>query len=66
MPWIAGSESDRHWPSLGTILRQSKATGLRDARIAASGAEHGVTTVLSADRDFRKFPGIRVQNPLRG
>ena len=62
------SESDRHWTSLGTMLRQSKATGVRvhDARIAAICADHGVTTVLSADRDFGKFPGIRVQNPLRG
>jgi predicted nucleic acid-binding protein len=50
------------------MLRQSKATGARvhDARIAAICADHGVTTVLSADRDFGKFPGIRVQNPLRG
>lgn len=62
------SESDRHWTSLGTMLRQSKATGARvhDACIAAICADHGVTTVLSADRDFGKFPGIRVQNPLRG
>jgi len=62
------SESDRHWTSLGTMLRQSKATGARvhDARIAAICADHGVTTVLSADRDFGKFPGIRVQNPLQG
>jgi len=62
------SESDRHWTSLGTMLRQSKAIGARvhDARIAAICADHGVTTVLSADRDFGKFPGIRVQNPLRG
>jgi predicted nucleic acid-binding protein len=50
------------------MLRQSKATGARvhDARIAAICADHGVTTVLSAYRDFGKFPGIRVQNPLRG
>ena len=62
------SESDRHWTSLGTMLRQPKATGARvhDARIAAICTDHGVTTVLSADRDFGKFPGIRAQNPLRG
>lgn len=72
--WLASpslavlTESDRHWSSLGNILRQSKATGARvhDARIATICADHGVATLLSADRDFGKFPAVRVENPLRG
>jgi toxin-antitoxin system PIN domain toxin len=71
--WLASpslavlSESDRHWTSLGNMLRQSKATGARvhDARIAAICGDHGVTTLLSADRNFSKFPPVRVENPLR-
>jgi toxin-antitoxin system PIN domain toxin len=72
--WLASpalevlAESDRHWSTLGAMLRQSKVTGARvhDARVAAICSDHGVTRLLSADRDFSRFPGIRVENPLRG
>jgi len=32
-----------------------------DAAIMALCREHGVTTILSADRDFRRFPSIALQ-----
>ncbi len=71
--WLASpslevlAESERHWSTLGTMLRQSKVTGARvhDARVAAICSDHGVTRLLSADRDFSKFPGIRAENPMR-
>lgn len=71
--WLASpslevlAESERHWSTLGTMLRQSKVTGARvhDARVAAICSDHGVIRLLSADRDFSKFPGIRAENPMR-
>jgi predicted nucleic acid-binding protein len=33
--------------------------------VAAICSDHGVTRLLSADRDFSKFPGIRAENPMR-
>ncbi len=35
-----------------------------DAHIAAIAAEHGVTELLSADRDLLRFPGLAVRNPF--
>ena len=60
------SESGRHWESLASVLRQSRAVGPRvhDARIAAICIDHGARTILSADRDFARFPGIEARNPM--
>ena len=35
-----------------------------DAHIAALLIEHGVTEFWTADRDFTRFPGLRVRNPF--
>ncbi len=37
---------------------------VHDAHIAALALEHGVTELLTADRDFARFPGLRVRNPF--
>jgi predicted nucleic acid-binding protein len=37
---------------------------VHDARIAAICLGHGVRSLLSADRDFSRFPGIEIVNPL--
>lgn len=60
-------ESDRHWQTLPNLLKQSKVNGPRvhDARVAAICIDHGVSPLLSADRDFGKFRGLRVEDPLR-
>jgi hypothetical protein len=39
---------------------------IHDARIAAICMHNGVTQLLSADRDFSRFPGLHVKNPLAG
>ena len=36
---------------------------LADAHLAALAMEHGLV-VVSADADFRRFPGVRVENPV--
>ena len=37
---------------------------VHDARIAALCLQHGVRELWSADRDFGRFPALRVVNPL--
>jgi len=37
---------------------------VHDARVAALCKQHAVTQLWSADRDFGRFPGLAVVNPL--
>ncbi len=60
------AETDRHWDTLQNIIISADVIGARvhDARIAAICIEHGVRELWSADRDFKRFPGLKVVNPL--
>ncbi len=60
------AESPAHWPQLKTLLQRGKTTGpaVHDARIAALCLQHGVAELWSADRDFSRFPALKVVNPL--
>ncbi|MEX1164567.1 MAG: type II toxin-antitoxin system VapC family toxin [Nitriliruptor sp.] len=57
--------SERTAAVLGDLLRTTGVTGnlIPDAQIAALAIEHGLT-VVSADTDFARFPGVRWENPL--
>lgn len=61
-------ETPAHWDELRGLLQATGAVGARvhDARIAALCLQHGVRELLSADRDFKRFPGLHVRNPLIG
>jgi toxin-antitoxin system PIN domain toxin len=52
---------------LDRTLRDAKVTGPRvhDARIFALCQHHGIRELWSADRDFSRFSGLTVVNPLR-
>lgn len=60
------TETDSHWQTLRALIDQSQATGGRvhDARIASICIEHNVRELWSADRDFNRFPALKVVNPL--
>lgn len=60
------SESPGYWERLSELLRGSRASGpqVHDARVAALCLHHGVTELWTADRDFGRFPALRVRNPL--
>lgn len=62
------SESEDYWLELRTILQTGRVSGpqVHDARVAALCQQHGVTQLWSADRDFGRFPGLNVRNPLVG
>ena len=61
-------ESLEYWPVLRSLMASSKVIGskIHDARIAALCRDHAVDTLWSADRDFSRFRGIAVGNPLIG
>jgi uncharacterized protein len=60
------AETPVHWPQLRALLDKGKVQGamVHDARIAALCLAHGVRELWSADRDFSRFPALRVRNPL--
>ncbi len=62
------TESDSVFETLRTLLLRSKVGGpaIHDARIATICMHHGVQKLLTADRDFNRFPNLRTENPLVG
>lgn len=60
------SETASYWEHLNALLRSSRPSGpqVHDARIAALCLEHAIGELWTADRDFTRFPALRVRNPL--
>lgn len=54
-----------HWTILSRLLADAQASGplVADAHLAALAIEHGAT-LCTADRDFRRFDGLRLEYPL--
>ena len=63
---LIGESEGVYFRYLKHILEASQVKGPRihDARIAAICLSHGVDELWSADRDFSRFPGLTVRNPL--
>ena len=57
--------TERHWPILGRLISEGQCRGplVMDAHLAALAIEHGAT-LCSTDRDFTRFKGLRLLNPL--
>ena len=60
------AEEPWYWDHLKLLLIAGKIQGpmVHDARIAAICRASGVRELWSADRDFMRFPGLLVKNPL--
>jgi toxin-antitoxin system PIN domain toxin len=60
------AEPEAYWQALRAIVEKGRIAGPRihDARIAALCVEHRVRELWSADRDFSRFSGLKVVNPL--
>jgi toxin-antitoxin system PIN domain toxin len=56
---------DRHWSILRGLLLDGQASGplSTDAHLAALAIEHGAT-LHTTDRDFARFPALKVVDPL--
>jgi hypothetical protein len=59
-------EGPSHLASMKQAVLSSRSTGnlVHDAHIAALLREHGVDELWTHDRDFGRFPGLRVRFPL--
>ncbi|TSD99298.1 PIN domain-containing protein [Skermania sp. ID1734] len=56
-------EGERFWECYRSV-GGGRGNDVPDAVIAALMHEHGVGTILTRDRDFRKYPGITVRDPF--
>jgi toxin-antitoxin system PIN domain toxin len=63
---IVLNPTDRHWQILSNLLPKSRIRGslIMDAHLAALAIEHGAT-LCTNDRDFARFPGLKVEYPLQ-
>jgi uncharacterized protein len=63
---VTPAEGAGHWDVLRPMLVDGKVAGplVHDGRIAALCVAHGVRELWTLDRDFSRFPGPRVRNPL--
>ena len=60
------SPTPRHWTIFSELLPSSRARGslIMDAHLAALAIEHGAT-LCTNDRDFARFPGLKLEFPLQ-
>ena len=60
------AETPRHAELMDAVVRDSGVAGnlIHDAHIAALCLEHGVTEIITGDRDFRRFSGLTVTDPF--
>jgi predicted nucleic acid-binding protein len=60
------AELDGYLEVLAATARAAKVAGPRihDARIAALCRQHAISELWTADRDFSRFAGLVVRNPL--
>jgi predicted nucleic acid-binding protein len=60
------SETPNHFSLLSGLSQQAqiRGGGVHDARIAAICIEHQVEEFWTLDRDFQRFPDLRLRNPL--
>jgi toxin-antitoxin system PIN domain toxin len=58
----------QHLPMLRDVINESGAVGdmVYDAQIVTLCLEYGVREILTGDRGFRRFTGIKVTDPFRG
>jgi toxin-antitoxin system PIN domain toxin len=62
----SGTEGPGFIDRLSAACTESRATGtlVSDAHIVALMRQHGVRRILTHDRDFRKFDGVRIVDPF--
>lgn len=60
------AEGASYWPRLKALVSAGKIAGpkVHDARVAAICLQNGVDELWTIDRDFTRFPSLRVRNPL--
>lgn len=61
-------EMDGFWPAYRRVADAVNPRGnlVPDAHLVALMRQHGISTIWTHDRDFRKFEGITVRDPFAG
>lgn len=61
-------EGSAHREHMRRTIQQGGVSGnlVHDAHIAALVVEHGVRELWTSDRDFTRFSGLRIRNPIEG
>jgi toxin-antitoxin system PIN domain toxin len=61
-------EAEGFWPVFRRVADEVTPRGnlVPDAHLVALMKQHGISTIWSHDRDFRKFEGITVRDPFSG
>lgn len=59
-----GDEGEGFWPLFTATAGEARGDLVPDAHVAALMRRNGVGTILTRDRDFRRFDGIRVVDPF--
>ena len=59
---------DTFWHSFREVADDARPVGnlVPDAFVAALMLEHGVSTIVTRDRDFRRFGHVRIEDPFAG
>ena len=59
--------TEGHWQQFADVAArgQARAGRLMDAHLATLALEHGAT-LMTTDRGFARFPGLRFRNPIAG
>lgn len=60
------AETEGYWNMLKSMMEEGRVAGplVHDARVATMCLLHGVRELWTADRDFGRFRGLTVRNPL--
>jgi toxin-antitoxin system PIN domain toxin len=60
------AETDGYWDVLRDVVSAGRIAGahVHDARVVALCRHHGVQELRTADRDFARFTGVTIRNPL--
>ncbi len=59
-------EGEGYWKKLKSLIQAGRIKGpaVHDARVAATCLFHAIDELWSADRDFSRFAGLAIKNPL--
>lgn len=63
---VLRAETEKHWRTMHDLVRAGRIVGggMHESRAAAICIDNGVSELWSADRDFPRFPALKVRNPL--
>jgi len=63
---VTRGEREHFWQQFRDVHSDATPTGnlISDAHLVALMLENGVRTIVSHDRDFRRFPSFRVRDPI--